>query len=219
MLDSIIFDIDGTLLDTRAQVRLAWSGKIQELTGAPLSMTDAEFTALFGLPMDAIAQRLFPRVEDPRVQYALAEECYAVENDWLHQHPGTLFPQVAEVLQELSQRLPLYIVSNCQRGYIQASLQPHGLLPLFRGWLCFGDTGTPKALTLQTLCTRHGLKHPIYVGDTLGDEQACLQANIPFVYAAYGFGQAERPGYTIEQFAELPVLCAQLQTDCKAGGE
>ncbi|MFR7899958.1 MAG: hypothetical protein ACLU6Y_09110 [Ruminococcus sp.] len=32
------------------------------------------------------------------------------------------------------------------------------------------------------------LKDPVYVGDTLGDFNACRKADIPFIFAEYGFG-------------------------------
>ncbi len=214
MIDSIIFDIDGTLLDSRAQVRLAWSALVEELSGHPWEISDQDFTALFGRPMDYIAGKLFPEEPDEQERMRKANLCYAAENDWLWEHPGQLFPGVAETLAQLSRRWPLYIVSNCQTGYIQAALQPHGLLPLFRDWLCFGNTGAPKSVTMRRLAEQYHLSAPIYVGDTQGDEDACREAGIPFVYAAYGFGQAAHPDRTIARPSDLLTLCVGEEALC-----
>ena len=47
---------------------------------------------------------------------------YAIEKktDYLTVHGGELYPDVEKTLDELSERYDLYIVSNCQRGYIES---------------------------------------------------------------------------------------------------
>ena len=51
------------------------------------------------------------------------------------------------------------------------------------------------------------LTSPVYVGDTLGDYQACRKAGVPFVFASYGFGQVETPDYRIEKPLDLLNIC------------
>ena len=43
----------------------------------------------------------------------------------------------------------------------------------------------------------------VYVGDTAGDEQSARDAGIPFIFCAYGFGQAKSPDAIINSFEEL----------------
>ena len=208
MIDSVIFDLDGTLIDSRPQVRTAWGRTVEALTGHPWEITEEAFTALFGRPMDEIAGFLFPDEADEAERLRKAALCYEAENAWLREHPVTVFPGAAETLRHLARRYPLYIVSNCQCGYIEAALEPHGLLSVFSGRLCFGDTGAPKGITIRRLMQLHGLHAPVYVGDTQGDEDACRQAGIPFVYAAWGFGRAAHPDRTCSQITDLIGLCA-----------
>ncbi len=208
-MDSIIFDIDGTLLDSREQVRQAWSSLVEELSGHPWVISDQDFTALFGQPMDAIAKILFPEETDGEERMRKANLCYEAENRWLLEHPGKLFPGVRETLEWLSQRYLLYIVSNCQTGYIEATLISTGLGHLFSGQLCFGDTGAPKGITIRRLMETYHLQSPVYVGDTQGDADACKLAQIPFIYAAYGFGHVEEADGVIREFSELIRLCSQ----------
>ncbi len=208
-MDSIIFDIDGTLLDSREQVRRAWSSLVEELSGHPWVIADADFTALFGQPMDAIARVLFPGETDEKERMRKANLCYEAENRWLLEHPGRLFPGVRETLEQLARRYPLYLVSNCQLGYIEATLASTGLGHLFSGQLCFGDTGMPKGITIRRLMEKYSLQSPVYVGDTQGDAEACALAGIPFIYAEYGFGHVEQAEYVIHRFSDLLPLCGK----------
>ena len=43
----------------------------------------------------------------------------------------------------------------------------------------------------------------VYVGDTQGDADACREAGVPMVYAAYGFGDVKEPWAVIQSMGEL----------------
>ena len=53
---------------------------------------------------------------------------------------------------------------------------------------------------------RNELKHPVYVGDTQGDCNAAKLANIPFVFASYGFGEVDGYDYMIEEISDIVNL-------------
>lgn len=53
----------------------------------------------------------------------------------------------------------------------------------------------------------HHLSSPVYVGDTLGDFNACQAAGVPFIFASYGFGQVENPYKRIKKPADLLDIC------------
>ena len=100
-------------------------------------------------------------------------------------------------LKQLKENYRLFIVSNCQAGYIEVFLETSGLGSYFEGHLCPGDTGNAKADNICKIIQEYHLKAPVYVGDTLGDFNATKTAGIPFVFASYGFGQVPSPDYTI----------------------
>ncbi len=204
-MDAIIFDVDGTLWDSRAQVGRAWRIACRRDTGRDRRFTFTQLSRQFGRTMDDIAVWLFPWY-GPADRLRLAEAAFAYENEYLAAHPGRLFPGVRETLPKLAARWPLYIVSNCQNGYIETMLAATGLGAYFKAWLCYGDTGTPKGETIRTLMAAQGLTAPCYVGDTLGDEEACRAAGVSFIYAAYGFGSARAPARTITAFPQLADL-------------
>ena len=64
--------------------------------------------------------------------------------------------------------------------------------------------------TIRLLMERNGIEQAIYVGDTQGDLNAADLAGIPFVYAAYGFGQVNRETEQIASLGELPELAKRM---------
>src|SRR5699024_2819050 len=102
---------------------------------------------------------------------------------------------------------PLYIVSNCQCGYIEVMLKTSGLAPYIKDHLCFGETLRPKGETIRMLMEKNGLKSPVYVGDTQGDADACKTGGIPFIFAEYGFGDVPDAATRIQRFSDLEKIC------------
>ena len=76
---------------------------------------------------------------------------------------------------------------------------------------CWGRTRLSKGESNKILIARNHLKNPIYVGDTAGDYQSAVDAGIPFVYAAYGFGEVQDCAYEIQSIRELPEVLERVQ--------
>ena len=116
----------------------------------------------------------------------------ATENKYLEENPCHIgYPGVTETVAKLSEKYRLFIVSNSQCGYPELCIQKLGLTPYISGHMCFGDTGTEKGETIRRLMDRHHITSAVYIGDTQGDLDAARQAGIPFVFAAYGFGNPD----------------------------
>ena len=186
--ESLIFDIDGTLWDSRALVAEGYNLQLRD-EGLEHLSTDAEtLKGLFGKVMTEIADALLAPIPAPE-RYALMERCMARENRYLQENPCKIgYPGIVEALEELSKNHRLFIVSNSQRGYPDLCIEKLGLEPYISGHLCFGDTGTPKGETIRVLMERHDITSAVYIGDTQGDADAARDAGIPFVWASYGFG-------------------------------
>ena len=209
MIDAIIFDIDGTLWDSRIPVAHSWNRSIEKYTGKPSTFTPEYLGQYFGRTMDVIVSVLLPdKTPEERAKYG--ELIFQEENEWLEHEPGLVYPGVEETMEKLRGRWPLYVVSNCQCGYIKTMLRVTGLGRFISGTLCYGDTNEGKGKNLVTLAKRYGLKSPIYVGDTQGDADACAEAGMPMVYAAYGLGEVKHPWKRIDAFAELLDLVEEL---------
>ena len=203
--DSIIFDLDGTLWDSVDEIVETWNSVIDRYPGLRPPITRKEQESVMGLQMDEIARRLFPK-ESLEHQTALMAECVKAENEFLNDHGATLYPRVPETLLSLKKKHRLFIVSNCQSGYIEAFLHAHNLEPLFDGFLCYGDTGHGKSDNIAKVVQQYGLQRPVYVGDTQGDALAAERAGVPFVFARYGFGRVERFEAAVDAFQDLKSL-------------
>jgi phosphoglycolate phosphatase len=115
---------------------------------------------------------------------------------------------VVDCVRVLSARIPVFVVSNCQDGYIELTLAKTGLADFVKDYECFGRTGLGKADNLRLLMERNALASPVYVGDTQGDCDACAEAGVPFVWAAYGFGTADSCFAKIDRFPQVEELFA-----------
>ncbi len=199
--DGIIFDMDGTLWDSRKEVCIAWNTVFTKY-GLERRIDEAELTGYMGLPMDEIAKRIFP--DKPYEDICeMFDECMSYENEYLKAHGAILYPQLLEVLEQLAVSHRLYVVSNCQSGYIEAFFEAHNAGRYFTDILCFGDTGRLKDANIAEIVKRNSIQNPVYVGDTSGDYDAAKKAGVPFIYAEYGFGQVDSSVVKINCIKEL----------------
>lgn len=204
--ESLIFDIDGTLWDSREIVAKGFNRQLVAEGHADLCITAEDLKALFGKTMTEIADIMLATLPRPD-RYELMTRCMETEHAVMQEDPCQVgYPGVAETLTELAKRHRLFIVSNSQRGYPELTMEKLGIAHLFQGNLCFGDTGADKGTTIRTLMAKYGIEDAVYIGDTQGDYEASRLAGIPFVWASYGFGEPERFDAKIHAFTELTTL-------------
>lgn len=203
MKTGIIFDMDGTLWDSASQVAAAWSTITIPKLGKEVTKEDMYRT--MGMPMDQLAKAIFPEHELSEL-LPILEEGYQVENDYLAKHGAVLYPHLPETLRTLSASYPLYIVSNCQEGYIEAFLSYYKLEGYFEDFICFGANQKQKGDNIALIKERNGLERAIYVGDIQADYEAAVAAGVEFIHAAYGFGTVDAPVPKLTAFEKLPEL-------------
>ena len=203
--DSIIFDLDGTLWDSCEEVANSWSKTLKErFPDIDRTITYQDIKGIMGMVVEEIAVSLFPNIEKSRALEITNTMCEE-ECSYLASSGGKLYEGLEDVLKILSKQYPLFIVSNCQCGYIESFLQYHKLGTYFQGFLCSGQTGKKKGENIKLLMKTYGLKQPIYIGDTHMDYEATKQANIPFIYAAYGFGTVSDDLPALSDIRKLPA--------------
>lgn len=206
MTESLIFDIDGTLWDSRDLVAQGYNIQLRREGLEHLCVDENTLKPLFGMINRDIADILFASIPAPE-RYDLLHRCMETEQQHLRDDPCQVgYPGVKETLTELKKHYRLFIVSNSNKGYPELCMEKLGLTELFEGHLCFGDTGTSKGTTIRTLMERHGITSCVYIGDTQGDFEATREAGVPFVWAAYGFGTPEGWDWKAEQISDLTKL-------------
>ena len=209
MVDSILFDLDGTLWDSTDIVADAWNQVLESEPKLDMHLTGEDLKKLFGRPLPEIAGILFSKFPKEE-QLALMDKCCAHEHLALEQTCGRLFPHLEETLQLLSKKYKLFIVSNCEDGYIETFLKASNLSSYFTDFECPGNSGLLKGDNNKLIVKRNHLKSPVYLGDTQGDADAAAYAGIPFIFAKYGFGSVKEYKHSITQFSELPQLLEHL---------
>ena len=158
--DGIILDIDGTLWNSTGIVADAWNDVVDPRPDVPVHFTPQQLQQLFGKTLPHIADLCFPFLE-PEQRYPLIEACCEREHEFLREsRQNILYPGVAETIRSLSKTTSLFIVSNCQSGYIELFLEKTGLGPCIRDFECPGHTGLEKGSRPQSsgtpcICRRH----------------------------------------------------------------
>ena len=204
MKKGIIFDLDGTLWDSVDSVAQSWNIVVERRLGRKFNITNETLSHYMGKTMDQFLT-LFEGVEQEQAKDVL-NECVEYELEYLREKPGILYPKVREVLEELGKEYRLFIVSNCQVGYIETFLEVMNMESLFEDFEDYGRTGLPKGENIKILIERTNIEDAIYVGDTQGDYEATIVAGIPFIFASYGFGTVPEAKKSIAKFNELRAI-------------
>ena len=121
--ESLIFDIDGTLWDSRGIIAEGYN-EVLRREGHPELCVDADFLkTVFGKTMSDIADIMLSPNPVPQ-RYELMERCMSSGDGRLADDPCHIgYPGVAETMEELSRRYRLFIVSNCQAGYPELTMK------------------------------------------------------------------------------------------------
>ena len=204
--DSIIFDLDGTLWDSTANVATAWQKAKEEVDYIQFDINQQTVRSITGMAYNVIFEKLFPYLE-PEVREEFKARCAKYELEVLNEKGGELYPDLKPTLEYLKSRYRLFVVSNCQCGYIETFLRLNNLDSTFEGHQCYGTKGQPKFQNILDVVQDSDLKNPVYVGDTQGDYDSATKAGVPIIFATYGFGQTnDEPIAIINKVADLQEI-------------
>lgn len=205
----IIFDMDGTLWDSTENITKAWNEVLVKYGYGQLKLTVEQVSKEMGKLMRDIADSLFNDIPE-NIRYEIFEECLSYENEYLLKNGANVYDGVEDVFKELNKKYNVFIVSNCQEGYLRTFLEYYDFNKYVLDYEEAGRTGMPKDENIRLVIKRNHLDKAFYVGDTLGDMESADKAGIPFIHAAYGFGTVPAGRMKINNIKELPEFIDDL---------
>jgi len=213
--DPVLFDLDGTVVDTVELIVLSFRHAVRTVLGEDLP--DEQITAGVGQPLMAQMERLSPEH---------AQELYDVYREYNHRRHDELirgFGGVAEALAALrSAGRRLGIVTSKSRDTTAMAFAAVGMRDAFDVVVTATDTqahkpsAEPILLCLERLAARPHATTPalpaIYIGDSPVDIEAGKAAGIATAAVAWGvFGRAALlragPDFWLQRPDELVDLC------------
>ena len=203
MKKAILFDLDGTLWDTAEQVGKVWAEVAEKYS---LAFDKSRVKEIMGMTQEEMVTHFFER--DPERGKAFITECLREEVVYLAKYGGNIYENTIETVKELSKSFKLYIISNCQEGYIEAFLDFYDLREYFEDYENSGRTGRDKAHNIKLIMERNGIHDAVYVGDTQKDFLSASKNRVRFIWAKYGFGTCEHYDAAIDDISELVKLKA-----------
>ena len=182
-LAAVLFDLDGTLVDTLPICYLAFRGAL-EGAGAP-TMTDGDIHALFGPSEEGMLQRVLPN------DWERVLPAYFDEYRRLLPSCPVVAPEVSAALALLRERrISTALVTGKSRVTATMSVQHFGLDDAFDAIECGSPQGVVKAAAIRRLLERWRLPpaDAVYVGDGASDMVAAREAGVLAAGAAWAHG-------------------------------
>ncbi|MFR9806047.1 HAD family hydrolase [Pseudonocardia sp. RS010] len=215
-VDTVLFDVDGTLVDSRRAILDTYAEALRDVDGPTADPFAAHHPdRLLQIP----AHRVFALLSagDPDRERAIAE---AFQTRYAAREPDIgWFPGTVAALRELSGRgLHLGIVTTKARRRLDLHLAAAGVAELFAASVCGDEVELPKPDPAPVLAVLDRIgsspDRAVLVGDGVADVLAARGAGALSIGVAYGFHpdecRAAGPDHWIENADELPALIGRL---------
>jgi len=215
----IVFDLDGTLVDSRLDIAAATNHALVASGRSPLSVRT--ISGFVGDGARSLLARASGLSEDATELDGLLAifSSYYTEHATVHTRP---LPHALALLDVLGRELPLALCTNKPRASTLRVLSGLGIEGAFAMVSAGGDQPErkPHAAPLLRLTQRLGVAptHTLLVGDGPQDVATARSAGATSVAVLGGFTseatlRAERPDHLIGSLAELPPLLYRLRLD------
>ena len=190
-LRDVIFDLDGTLVDSRPGIDRAAATAVARVwpERPPVSLA-----RLIGPPIGAMLATAYPDATDDDLDALVREFRVAYDGgDWRDMTPYPGMIELFDAIAAAGGRV--FVVTNKRHSATERILADLGVARRVTAVRAPEDPATPwsgKGDALCGLIQRYGLDREAaaYVGDSSDDREAARQAGLPFVAAAYGYGAA-----------------------------
>lgn len=194
-LQSVTFDLDGTLLDTALDLSVACNRMLAEM-GLP-GRSEAEIRRFVGKGMAVLVERCLtweaaPEAAQVEQGITIFRRCYGEENG----RSAVAYPGVLEGLQAWrAAGLPLAVVTNKPMAFTEPLLRMTGLLDYFQV-LVGGDSTPykkPHPEPVLHACRQLGVAPGanLHIGDSVNDALAAQAAGSLAYLVPYGYTEGE----------------------------
>ncbi len=189
MVKSVIFDMDGTLLDSSKAMTYSVN-YVRDIMG--LCQIDKEFIEnQLNQPDGDLPMLLYGTKEYTKEQQSLFRNHY-LENSSKFIKP---YAGVLELLKYLkSKYISLGIATNAPDIFAKHMLHSCKLDDFFDCIIGANhvEKTKPDPQMLQLICDKLSIsiEHSLFVGDSIKDEMASKNANMPFIFADWGYGSS-----------------------------
>lgn len=181
MVDTFLFDIDGTLLDTEQANLGALQQMLRQHYQIDKSFAELEFA--LGISAEKIMQQL-------EVPFLESVELWDQQMPDF-QHLVQVFPEINETVDYLTtQKLELGVVTSESASEVEKLVYPYGIVQKFPHLITSSDTKehkpSPAPLLKALEKTGSQASHAIYIGDSIYDLQSAKAAGLKFGLASWG---------------------------------
>jgi len=204
-LRGVLFDWDGTLIDSYAADSSAYLAMFREM-GIPWGLED------LAQHYSPNWYRVYRAAKLPRARWDDADRAWRKQ---YAEHSPQLITGARQVLVRLEREHHLGLVTSGDRDRVTRQLRTFRLTQLFGARVCSGDTAqkkphpAPLRLALQTL--RLDPSSCVYVGDSPEDLEMAKRAGVRAIAVLGPFPtekrlRAARPDFLLESIRELPEV-------------
>ncbi|MES2836968.1 MAG: HAD family hydrolase [Bacteroidota bacterium] len=206
---NIIFDLDGTLIDSKLEVLSTYKKVISEI--APSQKFD-ETNIDYGANLNSVLSSIYKNETE---KIAQAKQLFVSSYDNSNYDDALLYSGVIDVLTYLkSKNYNLFIATNKRNTPTIKLLETKKLTRFFTGII--GNEIEPgvsinKTKMIELLKAKHLFTSGFMIGDTIGDIEAGINNNLDTIAVLYGYGTlAElanlKPNYIINSITELTTI-------------
>ena len=200
----IIFDLDGTLWDTR-EITLKSANIVSSKYPDIKEITMIEVEGGMGYSFEDTAEIYMPYLDkDIREKYF--KEIIDTNINLINKEGGKLYEGVKDTIINLSKDYKLGIVTNNNDNYVKSFFKSSGLEEYFTDYMGAASYNLTKGETIKKLASKYQEKNNYYVGDIKQDMISSEDAGVTFIHAKYGFDKELETKYFINDIRKLPEL-------------
>jgi phosphoglycolate phosphatase len=207
MIDNIIFDLDGTLVNSVEGIQFALEEAISRVMPGHNKQLN-NISKKIGAPIYEIIKDSFPKLSNKLI--IEIEQQFRLIYDSEGWKKTILFESTMETLEGLSQNnVRMFVATNKPSKPTTQILTLTGIRPYFIDFVSAPNNKSQnKSSLINILIQKHNLirSNTLMVGDAINDAIAAKSCNLDFAFASYGFGEiSELESFSIKYKLDRPI--------------